>query len=422
MSPSPPPSESQPDPSKPLTPLTGYHYKLFFFLGVATFFEGFDFLALAQLLPNLRADMGLDKADAGLMVGAINAGTILAYLLVRKADQWGRRRVLMITIAGYTIFTLLTALSVNVVMFTLCQFAARIFLIGEWAISMVYAAEEFPADRRGMVIGVLQAFSSLGAVACAGLVPLLIQTPLEWRMVYLVGAVPLVLLAFARRGLKESKRFETQKPSLQSTPKSLTAILRTPYRTRMFQLAAIWFLTYICTHNAITFWKEFAVDERGMTDAQVGMSISIAAVASMPLVFASGKLLDVIGRRMGAVVIFSLTILGVVGAYTLSGQWMLTAALMLGIFGSSAVLPVLNAYTTELFPTHLRSDAFAWSNNLLGRIGYVLSPIALGAAAQEFGWGVTVASTAVFPFLALVLILSLLPETSNLELEQTSSV
>ncbi len=33
---------------------------------------------------------------------------------------------------------------------------------------MVYAAEEYPADRRGMVIGVIQGYSSAGSIACAG--------------------------------------------------------------------------------------------------------------------------------------------------------------------------------------------------------------------------------------------------------------
>ena len=79
--------------------LSPYQKKLFFFLSVATFFEGFDFLALTQILPELRADWGLTKSTAGILVAFINAGTILAYLLVRKADAWGRRRVLTITIA-----------------------------------------------------------------------------------------------------------------------------------------------------------------------------------------------------------------------------------------------------------------------------------------------------------------------------------
>ncbi len=70
------------------TPLTAYQKKLFVFLSVATFFEGYDFLALSQILPNLRADMGLSEGGAGVMVAVINIGTILAYVLVRKADAW----------------------------------------------------------------------------------------------------------------------------------------------------------------------------------------------------------------------------------------------------------------------------------------------------------------------------------------------
>ena len=49
---------------------------------------------------------------------------------------------------------------------------------------------------------------------------------------------------------------------------------------------------------------------------------------------------------------------------------------------------------TELFPTDLRGDAFAWANNFLGRIGYVLSPIALGWIAESSGWGPVLAWTA----------------------------
>ena len=400
--------------------LTSYQRRLFVFLSVATFFEGYDFLALTQILPNLRADLGLDKAVAGYLVGFINFGTVVAYLLVRRADRLGRKRVLTVTIAGYTIFTTLTGLSPNVWAFAAFQMIARIFLIGEWATSTVMAAEEYPAARRGMVIGVISAFSSLGAVTCAGVVPLLLKTPFGWRSVYFVGVIPLIVLAFARRNLRETRRFSEQVTSHIAKP--FTAIFRSPYRKRMLQMGLIWFLTYICTQNGVTFWKEFAVSERGMTDSDVGKAITIAALVSMPLVFFAGKLLDLIGRRMGAVVIFGLASVGIFGCYTLHGQWPLTLTLVFAIFGASAVLPVLNAYNAELFPTELRGDAFAWSNNLIGRIGYVLSPVAVGYAAGHVGWGPAVRVTAIFPILAVILILWLLPETRSRELEETAVV
>ncbi len=410
--------------------MTGYQKKLFVFLSVATFFEGYDFLAITQILPNLRDDMGLSKSEAGWLLALINFGTVVAYFLVRKADRWGRRRVLTITIAGYALFTFLTGMAWDALSFAVFQFLARIFLITEWATSMVYAAEEFPAHRRGLVIGVIQAFSSFGGIICAGLVPMLLKAQIEnpitgeilgWRLVYMVGIIPLILIAYARRNLRETKRFELE-VAHKTERRPFAAIMRGPYRKRVLQLALIWGLTYICSQTAVTFWKDFAVNERGLTDGQVAVAITIAALASMPLIFLVGPLIDYVGRKRGAVVVFTLSAGGSFLAYTLHGQWALTVPLVFGIFGASAFLPVMNAFTTELFPTELRGDAFAWANNLLGRIGYVVSPIGIASIAEYLDWGPTVRATAIFPLIAVVLILVFLPETVNRELEETSKL
>ncbi len=402
--------------------LTPYQRWLLFFLSVATFFEGYDFFALAQILPNLRADFGLSTAYAGLLISITSVGNVLAYFIVNKADQWGRRRVLNVTIVGYTLFSLLTALSPDVWTFAICQLCARIFLLGEYSVAMVYAAEEYPAERRGMVIGVIQGCAALGAIACAAVVPLLLETSLGWRLVYLVGTIPLIIIAIARRRLRETERFARQQAAGRTGDGSFGRILRTPYRNRVLQLAAIYALTFFCTQNAIAFWKEFAIGERGMSDAEVGTALAIASIVAMPLVFLSGRLLDLIGRRWGATVIFTAAALGAVGCFTLVDRTALTAALVFGVFGTSATLAALNAIATELFPTELRGEAFAWANNLIGRTAYLASPLAIGFAAQSFGWGPTVAATAVFPLMALAIIWAVLPETAGRELEETAAM
>lgn len=405
-----------------MTKFSPYHKRLFVFLSVATFFEGYDFMALSQILPNLRSEMGLTEAAGGLLGSVISVGTIVAYVLVRLADRWGRRRVLALTILGYATFTFLTGLSRTAYDFALFQFIARVFLIAEWALSMVIAAEEYPAERRGFVIGLIQAFNSLGAITCAAIVPFLLRTPYGWRTVYFVGIIPLLLLAYARRGLRETARFAEYAERRGETKRSLFAILRSPYRKRVLQLALIWGLTYMCTNTAVLFWKEFAVGERGFTDAQVGYAVAIASVAALPFVFSIGKLLDVWGRRRGAVLIYSVCAVFVVLAYQLSGFWVLTACLMAAIFAAIALLALLNALTTELFPTEMRADAFAWANNLLGRIGYVIAPGIVGFTAAHIGWGNAVSFTAVSVLAALALILWLLPETSRKELEETARI
>jgi putative MFS transporter len=370
-----------------LSQLTSYQKRLFVFLSVATFFEGYDFMALSQILPNLRADMALSEAQGGLLGSVISLGTVLAFVLVRLADRWGRRRVLAITILGYAAFTFLTGLSRAPYDFALYQFIARVFLIAEWALCMVIAAEEYPAEKRGFVIGVIQASNSLGSITCAAIAPFLLQTSPGWRMVYFVGVLPLLLLAYARRGLKETTRYAEYAAARQETRHSLFAILRSPYRTRVLQMALIWGLTYICTNTAVLFWKEFAVGQRGFTDGEVGKAVAIASIGALPFVFFIGKLLDTWGRR-----------------------------------AAIALLALLNTYTTELFPTEMRADAFAWSNNLLGRIGYVIAPGIVGWAAGYMGWGNAVSLTAISVIAALILILALLPETSRRELEETAQL
>jgi putative MFS transporter len=96
--------------------------------------------------------------------------------------------------------------------------------------------------------------------------------------------------------------------------------------------------------------------------------------------------------------------------------------MIVAMFGLSSVLSLLNTFTTELFPTELRGDAFVWSNNLLGRVGYVLSPLAIGTLAIERGWGPVLQGSVVFPAVALVLLLLWLPETRGQELEQSAAL
>jgi MFS transporter, putative metabolite:H+ symporter len=407
-----------PTPRNAKPPLTSYQRRLFVFLGVATFFEGYDFFALTQVLPSLRQSFDIDRTAAGMLVAVINFGTLLAYALVSRADRWGRRRVLKLTILGYALFTFLSGFAPNVWIFGLLQLAARVFLIGEWATSMVIAAEEYPAERRGTVVGVISAASSFGAIVCAGVVPLVTKL-YGWRAVYWVGVVPLLLMAWARRDLRETSRFE-QAPVERE--RSLFAILKGPHRRRVLELAAIWFLTYVCTQNAVTFWKDYAIGELHLPDKSAAFVVTIAALASMPLIFGAGKLFDLVGRKPGGIVVYVAVIAGVLGVYLFTGTGALTLAMIVAMFGLSAVLTLLNTFTTELFPTELRGDAFVWSNNLLGRIGYVLSPLVLGALAQDRGWGPVLRGSVLFPVVALVLLWLWLPETRGRELEHTAAV
>ena len=408
--------------STPSSPeLSPYQRRLFFFLGIATFFDGFDALALSQLLPNIRKEMGLLPGQEGLLVSVIAIGPVLAYWLVRQADVWGRKRVLAITIAGYTLFSFFTGLMPNVIAFALCQLVAQTFLCAEFSVAAIYAAEEYPAEKRGVFIGMLQVCHVLGGVACAGLTPLLLKTSLGWRGIYFVGTLPLLLMALARTQLRETARF-TQQQRIGIVPASPFRIFRTSYRNRMLLLGLISALTIFCTGNGLLFWKEYALSERGFTDATVGMCIAIAAVTALPVLYLVGRLLDRLGRRRGALLIYAAVIMGVLGAFTATSKPLVILSLILVLGVGSGTTPILNAIATELFPTGLRADAYGWSRNLFGRIGMVVTPFLIGSCAAHLGWAATLRLTVIGPLLALVLIWSSLPETSRRELEDTSEL
>ena len=129
--------------------LAPYHRRLFLFLSVASFFEGFDYYALAQLLPELRTAFSLTVPEGTSLASFINIGMVLSFFLARQGDRFGRRRLLSWTITGYMICTALSAMTVSVGQFAVCQLLSRLFQSAEVATVMVFAAQlQRPPRRR----------------------------------------------------------------------------------------------------------------------------------------------------------------------------------------------------------------------------------------------------------------------------------
>lgn len=393
-----------------------YHRRLFVFLSVASFFEGFDYYALAQLLPELRTAFALSIRQGTQLVSVINIGMVLSFFLARQGDRLGRRRLLSVTIFGYMLFTGLSAACQTAAQFAVCQLLARLFQSAEVATVMVFAAEEFAAERRGFVLGIIQGSSALGAIVCAGVTPFLTSTRLGFRAVYLVGSLPLLLLSYLRRNLRETERFQKTGPANLS----FLRLLRSGYLRRLALFSAIWACVMFCTQSALLFWKDFAVSVRHFSTAQVAAYLTVAALLSLPLSFSVGKLLDAAGRRFSAVVVFGLSIFGVLVSYTGAHPAVLTLGVLLGVAGTTCMLSVLQTLTTEVFPTAIRAEAFSVANSLIGRSSAVVSPLLVGTLCSRWGYGPAVQMTALGPLVALSLILFFVKETAGKDLEETS--
>ena len=397
-----------------------YLRRLLVFLCMVAFFDGYDLFAISQTLPELRAHFHLTPVEGSHLLAIANLGTVAAYLLVRLADRWGRRPLLLTCLAGYSVASLLSGLAPQTWTFLVGQLAVRFFLVSALSTAILYATEEFPAARRGRTVSLVQASYSLGAIVCAALTPRLVQTALGFRTVYLVGASSLLLLLFSVTGLRETAAFQQSAQARASSPAPLWPRLpQPPHRRRMLQLAAIWILTFLCNQSATVFWKEYAQADRGLSSARIGAWVAIAAVVALPLTVLAGRLIDRIGRRRGAIVLYLTTACGVALAYTPLSERMLLPALILLIAGSSATVALLGTWTAESFPTDQRGDAFAWSNSLLGRLGFILSPLLVAALVPTLGWGHTLVLAAILPVVALSLVLLWLPETAGQAIDRS---
>jgi putative MFS transporter len=108
-----------------------YRRKLLALLSAATFFEGYDTFVLSFVLALVLGDLGGSEAQAGWIRAITGVGTVVAFGLAAQADRIGRKRLLLITILGYTVSAFLTAISPGLVFLTGAQFLAQVFLGAE---------------------------------------------------------------------------------------------------------------------------------------------------------------------------------------------------------------------------------------------------------------------------------------------------
>src|SRR4051794_38145276 len=184
------------------------HRRLLWLLAVACFSEGYDFALLTVALPQVRHAFHLSHSTADLWIALLYLGALPAVLWGRRADRHGRRHVLLLAIVGYTVAAVVTAASPAIEFYVVCQFVARCFIATQVAVAWTMAAEDLPAERRGVGFGVLALASALGTGFCS-IVQATVLSPLDasWRWLYLLALPFLVVAVFLRRELPESARY-----------------------------------------------------------------------------------------------------------------------------------------------------------------------------------------------------------------------
>jgi MFS transporter, putative metabolite:H+ symporter len=404
---------------------SGYHKFLIVMLSAATFFEGYDYMVINLILPLMGKEYGVSTQTLGYTVGLINVGTIVAFFIIRTADRFGRKPILLVTIVVYTVFSVLTAFSRSLFDFAIYQFFARVFLVTEWGLAAVILAEELPAAKRAFGIAIVQLCAAAGSIISAVLYPTISASGFGWRGLYLVGIVPLFIIIWLRRRMKETQRWIQSRENCakrESPQQGFFEVLKSSYRKRTVLLMMLWFLSWVPLTAVQVFWAYYAINERGWTLGGVSKAMSIAYGIGLTGYLVSGKLMDKLGRKPTSFVFFLGAAISIFWAFTASQTTHMYISIGLCVFFVTSFLPISSTYTTELFPTHLRANAAAWTNNTLGRVGCVVAPALTGYLAAILGSiGNAVAALSVAPLVAAFLILFFFPETKQRELEEISN-
>ncbi|MBX7160748.1 MAG: MFS transporter [Acidimicrobiia bacterium] len=346
----------------------------------AALFDGYDGAILDIIGPGLLDTFALSEAGLAMVRFGIKLGAVLAFFVAQASDRVGRRRILVWSVLGFTVFTTLTAFSPNVWWFTLAQFFAEIFIGAEYAVSVTMISEEFPATTRGTALGKFSLTHAAGSI----LVPVLIlagidQTPLEWRALYLVGVIPLLALTVLRRRMRETRMYTAREDGLLGDERpGIMDPWRHPWREHMAVLAVVTFLRSFPVFAATAWWIVYAQNEIGVPETISLLLIVGAYGLGIMGHYVAGRLIDSVGRKPVAITFMLLT--WVFGTLLFQSRGVFWQALfvVLAVFFGLGVAPAMNAFYTELFPTRMRSTAASWARNAFEIPGLLLGPVLVG--------------------------------------------
>jgi MFS family permease len=408
----------------PLTPwapaakrrgLSKEHIFLLAVLGAASFFDGYDVSVKTLALTDIRATFDLTKAAASAVLAIIYLGALPAMIITRWADRFGRRRLLVWSVFGYITFSALTAVAPNTVTFTGFQFLQQVFVVAESAIVWTMAAEELPADSRGFGFGVLAMNAALGTGVAAMLWSILEPAGASWRWLYVASLPPLLFVGYLRRRLPESRRFlEAQEKG--TLAERWHAIFAPGVRQWLVLIVVTTALIQL-GQWAVNFTIDFLETERHLSTATANLMLIGAGLPGIPIMIAAGALSDRFGRKQVGCAFGLAAIVGAVGFFWLPGGVpVLMPCMSLTIIGQLGSYPVLQTFTSELFPTGVRSSASAWAN-IASVVGRSMS-LGLGALLLlQVSPSATATILGIGPLVAIIIIALRFPDTHGRELE-----
>jgi len=375
-----------------------------------------DVFLYAFALNNIRAEFSLNNSQAGLvptitLIAAALAGIIGGVLI----DRLGRTRMLVYTILIYSVGSAGTALSSGLWSLIFWRSIVGIGLGGEWAAGAVLVSETWPARHRAKAIGWMQSGWAIGYLLAAAASALILPR-FGWRWLFIVGFLPAIVAVFIRRGVHEPEVWKHRPPP---EPGSLTRIFRAPLGRTTARATALTTSVLFAYWGLFTWLPGFL--SAPVSAGGAGLSMLKGSTWLIPTQIGAflgyisfGWLADRLGRRpaFSLYVVVAAALVPIYGAAR-SETTLLVLGPLIGFFGTG-FFSLFGVMLAELYPTAVRGagQGFTYS---VGRGLGALAPTAVGALADQYGLGASLAINSAFFLIGAVLVWSL-PETGGVEL------
>jgi len=381
-------------------------------LGLLMLFDSWDSVIIAYALPAIAAEWQLGALQSGWLISAGYGGQFLGALFFGSlAERRGRLPVLWPLVIVMSLLGLVCAIAGSYWQLIGLRLLQGLAIGGALPIAICYVNEIAPTATRGRFFGTFQFLMTSGfglaALASAWLIP-----AFGWRIMFALGAVPLLILPFARV-LPESPRWLAGQGRIGEAelalgrlgagplpdpacrahlstvrpPRLPIALLFAPdVRRRTLVTAALWFLTSLVSFGLVTWIPSIYVSMFGipLKDALAYNAIVAVSVFILPVILR--QTIDRIGRRpppmlgtaLGGAALFAMVFLPI------DLRLWLVGLAIIGQIGISVGSMVLWPYTAEIYETRIRSLALG-SASSLARAASMLTPLLVGGVIQTTG-------------------------------------
>src|SRR5947209_577288 len=179
--------------------------------GVAWLVESYDVGVIGSVLPSLQKEFQLGAFSVGLLAIASTLGIVIGVIPAGwMADTIGRKKILIAGTAWYAVFSLLCGFAPTPAALVVLRFVAGLGMGAIFPIPYAMAAELTPRHFRGAMTAVLDSFLSVGYFAAPliafAVIPSMSQD-MGWRVLFYVGAFPLVYVPVLLKWMPESPRW-----------------------------------------------------------------------------------------------------------------------------------------------------------------------------------------------------------------------